>query len=122
MANIKKEINPEQVQKLAAIGCTDVEIGEIIGCSHDTLTRRFKDELITGRANGKASLRRKQYEQALSGNVAMLIWLGKQYLGQTDKQAIENTFEDFEVIIGVNNKDTRPAASAGPILGEPGTA
>lgn len=122
MPNIKKDINPEQVHKLAAIGCTDVEIGDIVGCSHDTLTRRFKDELIAGRANGKASLRRKQYEQAMSGNVAMLIWLGKQYLGQTDKQAIENTFEDFEVIIGVNNKDTKPAASAGPILGEPGTA
>jgi hypothetical protein len=55
MANIKKDINPEQVHKLAAIGCTDKEIGEIVGCSHDTLTRRFRDDLDAGRANGRAS-------------------------------------------------------------------
>ena len=86
MANRSLDINPDQVQKLAAIGCTDKEIGDIVGCSHDTLTRRFKEQLVTGRANGKASLRRKQWEIALGGNVSMLIWLGKQVLGQTDKQ------------------------------------
>lgn len=90
MANRSLDINPEQVQKLAAIGCTDKEIGEIVGCSHDTLTRRFKEQLVIGRANGKASLRRKQWEIALGGNVSMLIWLGKQVLGQSDKQTTSN--------------------------------
>lgn len=31
------------------------------------------------------SLRKKQLQIALKGNVVMLIWLGKQYLGQVDK-------------------------------------
>lgn len=99
MPNIKKDINPEQVHKLAAIGCTDKEIGEIVGCSHDTLTRRFRDELDAGRANGRASLRRKQWEIALGGNVTMLIWLGKQYLEQSDKiesKAIEDIIVSLE--------------------------
>jgi hypothetical protein len=100
MSNRKLEINPEQVQKLAAIGCTDKEIAEIVGCSHDTLTRRFKDMLIAGRATGKASLRRKQWEVALSGNVTMLIWLGKQQLGQTDKQEVKS--ETTERVIKFN--------------------
>ncbi len=31
------------------------------------------------------SLKRKQWEMAMGGNITMLIWLGKQNLGQTDK-------------------------------------
>lgn len=91
MANRSLNINPEQVRKLAGIGCTNVEIADIVGCSHDTLARRFKDELADGRSHGKASLRRKQWNVALSGNVTMLIWLGKQILGQSDKQEIVQT-------------------------------
>lgn len=98
MPNHKKDIDPDQVRKLAAIGCTDVEIGDIVGCSHDTLTRRFKDDLVLGRANGKMSLRRKQWETALGGNVTMLIWLGKQILGQADKQVIDQNITTDDII------------------------
>jgi hypothetical protein len=34
------------------------------------------------------NIRRMQLKSANGGNVAMLIWLGKQYLGQKDKQEI----------------------------------
>ena len=33
----------------------------------------------------KINLLVKQYEVAMRGNVSMLIWLGKQHLGQSDK-------------------------------------
>ena len=36
-------------------------------------------------APGNVSLRRKQFELAMNGNVTMNIWLGKQKLGQSDK-------------------------------------
>jgi hypothetical protein len=39
-------------------------------------------------------------ELALQGNVTMLIWLGKQYLGQADKQTVSGDFHhehDHEV-------------------------
>jgi hypothetical protein len=101
MANKKADVDPEQVQKLAAIGCTHQEISDIVGCSHDTLTRRFRKEIEFGRANAKASLRRKQWETALSGNVTMLIWLGKQVLGQSDKQEIT---QGGEIIIDFTSK------------------
>jgi hypothetical protein len=89
MARPPLDINTEQVKKLAAIGCTNEEIAHIVGCSHDTLARRFKDVLTAGRSVGKMSLRRKQWDVALAGNVTMLIWLGKQVLGQSDKQEIK---------------------------------
>ena len=32
----------------------------------------------------KLALRKKQWDMAMAGDVKMLIWLGKQVLGQTD--------------------------------------
>jgi hypothetical protein len=49
------------------------------------LKRKFEIFLIKGKANLKQRLKNKQIQVALGGNVVMLIWLGKQYLGQTDK-------------------------------------
>ena len=40
----------------------------------------------------KIELREKQWELAMMGNVQMLIWLGKQYLGQSDK--VDNNWEN----------------------------
>ena len=38
----------------------------------------------------KLALRKKQFDIAMQGNVQMLIWLGKQYLEQSDKQELQN--------------------------------
>ena len=78
------------VRKLASIQCTDEEIAAGLGCSQDTLARGRKREpdldaaILEGRANGRMSLRRAQYRKAMDGNPAMLIWLGKQVLGQRE--------------------------------------
>ena len=79
-------------QQLAEIGCTQDEIASIQGCSVDTLQRdqQFCGVYKKGLSNCKMSLRRKQIEVANSGNATMLVWLGKQLLGQTDKQEINH--------------------------------
>ena len=41
----------------------------------------------------KNDLKNKQWEVAMDGNVQMLIWLGKQHLGQCDKP-IDNSWFD----------------------------
>lgn len=97
MARPKKIIDWEMVKKLCAIHCTGEEIANIVDVSYDTLERHIKTEFKMGfaeyykkhSASGKMSLRRKQYEVAMAGNTSMLIWLGKQHLGQADKQEIE---------------------------------
>jgi len=43
-----------------------------------------------GMDQGRMSLRRYQWNSAEKGNVTMQIWLGKQYLGQSDKVVVDN--------------------------------
>lgn len=85
MARPKKRIDGDEVEKLAAMFCTDVEIARWFDSCDRTIRRRFRDRLDRGRSLGKMSLKRKQFELAQGGNITMLIWLGKQYLEQSDK-------------------------------------
>lgn len=80
----KKPVPAADVFKLSAIGCKDHEIADWFGVDQNTLRYNFSVELIKGRETLKQSLRRKQIEVAMSGNAVMLIWLGKNLLGQTD--------------------------------------
>lgn len=80
----KKPVPAADVFKLAAIGCKDHEIAEWFGVDQNTLRYNFSVELIKGRETLKHSLRKKQIEVAMSGNAVMLIWLGKNLLGQSD--------------------------------------
>jgi hypothetical protein len=86
-----KEIDVKNAERLALIQCTDVEMALCLGVSVDTLARRkqqdpeFAETIERGRANGKMSLRRVQWQSAQAGNATMQIWLGKQILGQRDK-------------------------------------
>src|ERR1700736_2547545 len=82
----KKFVDLELVEKLAHIQCTYGEIASTLGVSVDTLQRN-KDFAVVykrGAEGGRKSLRRMQFESANKGNVIMQIWLGKQYLGQSD--------------------------------------
>lgn len=88
MARPKKAIDDALVKKLAAIHCTMNEIAAVCECSVDTLERRFADTIKNEREKGKTSLRRYQWEAAQKGNIGMMIWLGKQYLGQADAKDI----------------------------------
>ena len=72
------------VYKLAAMGCNDREIATWFDCNEDTLRNNFSGIIAKGREDLKQSLRRAQIRLALSGNATMLIWLGKNILGQSD--------------------------------------
>lgn len=80
----QKVVDPEEVTKLAAIGCTDREIAEWIGIDQSTLRYNFNSELIKGKGQLIHSLRKAQIRTALEGNPTMLVWLGKNILGQSD--------------------------------------
>lgn len=84
MARPLKEIDENLVYELAKIHCTIPEIAACCKCSQETLRIRFGDVINQGKEEGKSSLRRAQMKAALNGNVAMLIWLGKSILGQTE--------------------------------------
>lgn len=94
MGRPKLEIDPGQVLRMAKYHCKDTEIADILGCSVDTLTRRFSAELAKGRAIRKMGIRRAQLYYALKGNATLLIWCGKQILGQVDKLEVADTTDD----------------------------
>lgn len=80
----QKPVPSADVFKLAAIGMKDIEIAEWFGIDGNTLRYNFSVELIKGRNTLCQSLRRKQIEVAMGGNPTMLIFLGKNLLGQSD--------------------------------------
>ena len=101
MARPRKPINPRQVEKLAKLGCSQAEIGSVLGCSPDTLHRRFAGALKKGNAELDISLRKKQIDVALKGRnpTTMLIWLGKQRLGQRNEPTSTSQDDQLETII-----------------------
>ena len=108
MARPKKVIDADLVRSMAEIQCTHEEIAHVVGCSVDTLTRHGFAELINkARETGKSSLRRQQYQAAMNGNPTMLIWLGKQYLGQRDKSEVETTHKNYREAIDEARRDLR---------------
>ena len=81
----RTELRKNSVEELAARGCTIEEIAGILGVNRDTLSDNFSAEVALGRNRLAERLRGKQVDLALNGSVPLLIWLGKQYLGQRDK-------------------------------------
>ena len=101
-------IDWEQVDKMCAIQCTGEEIANVLSVDYDTLASAckreqscsFSDYIKQKKSSGRMSLRRKQYTTAMDGNATMLVWLGKNWLGQTDKLETfnEHQITAFEVV------------------------
>jgi len=84
-----------QVEELGRIQSTLPELAAVLGCGLSTVKDRLQNDgefaaaYERGVEAGKSSLRRLQWKAAVGGNITMQIWLGKQYLGQTDRQMTE---------------------------------
>lgn len=87
----KKEIDQDRFEKLCGLQCTKEDICDFFGVTDKTIDawckRTYKDSFSVvfkqKRGKGKCSLRRYQFALAQK-NANMAIWLGKQYLGQSD--------------------------------------
>lgn len=97
------DVDPAQVFRVAQCHSTYEEIAFIIGCSVDTLERRFADIIKLARTQENISTRRLQFaiahgsfarfgdKRKLRGpNAEMAKWLGKQHLGQRDRVLVQN--------------------------------
>lgn len=98
-----KQIDKAQFEKLCGLQCTLEEFCCYFDCDNKTLEKwckktykmNFSDIFKIKKGNGKISLRRKQFEVAMSGNPTMLIWLGRNILNQTDKIEVDvSTIDD----------------------------
>jgi hypothetical protein len=95
----KKELDEDVIAKLSQIGCTQEEIGSVVGISARTLQRRYADLVAENKNKGKASLRKKLWEKALKGDPKLLIWLSKNELGMVDKIHTTQSVEPLPLII-----------------------
>ena len=98
MGRPRKEFSVEQFERMCEIQCTKEEIAAVFGFSEDTLERRIKEVygdtfavvFAQKREGGKESLRRAQWNTAIKKeNPIMQIFLGKNLLGQKDKQEVD---------------------------------
>jgi hypothetical protein len=119
------EINWEEFEKLCHIQATTHEIGAWFGIGHDTVELQvrehygatFTEVFQRYKGKGKVSLRRRQFQAALEGDTAMLIFLGKQYLEQADKKDITGTWKNpYEALTDdeLRREEQRLAALAEP--------
>lgn len=100
----RAQIDKTQFEKLCFLQCTQIEFEGFFNVDDVTLNRwckdtygmNFSEVFKLKRGKGKISLRRSQFQLAQT-NPTMAIWLGKQWLGQTDKQ---------EVVVSVNDDET----------------
>jgi len=85
------------VEYLLQADCSGTQIALSMGISNDTLYERTKKEKgmrfslysLKFKQKGDCLLKAKQFESAIvDKNITMQIWLGKQRLGQRDKQEI----------------------------------
>ena len=112
------ELGMELIEKLAGLMCTDEEIAAMMSDQHerisvDTLTnenngKTFAECKEKGQAQGKASLRRNQFKLS-EVNAAMAIFLGKNWLGQTDKQEVKTKLSgDGSIVFNIMPASQRP--------------
>lgn len=100
-----KKIDFDLVERLAEIQCTGEEIAGVLNIDYDTLCSRIEEKYNQSfseyhedkKGKGKSSLRRLQWKGAKSGNATMLVWLGKQYLGQKDKNELSGSIKNINV-------------------------
>ena len=90
------KFDPKEIQKLAAISCTNKEIADFLGCSEDTIERNYAGALKKGRGERNQSLRRAMWKKAMGpsgngvdGHQSSQIFLAKNILGMSDRAEIE---------------------------------
>ena len=101
------ELDPKQAKIFGYFRATYQTMAEQIGCSHDTIQREmdrensdFASEYKKGFAAMKMKLSEAQVKTAIDEhNPTLLVWLGKQYLGQKDVPDTCNENKDITVIL-----------------------
>jgi hypothetical protein len=90
MARPKRQFNEEIIQRIeemALNGCQNGTISNVLNIPNTTLVRRF-GKLLTKKRCERKELIRKNQTVLSKNNPAMAIFLGKNELGQTDRQEI----------------------------------
>lgn len=92
----KIQMDENLIYQMASKGCNDQDICSVLSniegkkISLEILRAKRSNVLEQGRASMRRRLHELQQELAGAKNPVMLIWLGKQHLGQADKVEANN--------------------------------
>lgn len=113
------------IKYMALIHCTQKEMAGVMHVDEDTLNRLIKERYGLSfsefyekySANGNMSLRRAQFKLAEAGNATMQIWLGRQWLGQMDKQEVAIAVQDDGTIAEMEKYfERKKEGASGPAM------
>lgn len=104
MGRPRKEIDIKQFENLCKLQCTETEICEWFEVCEDTLNKwcketygqTFSEIYAQKRGQGRISLRRTQWKHA-ENSASMAMFLGKQYLGQSDNTNINLSTNEIKI-------------------------
>jgi hypothetical protein len=91
----------ERIDRYLVAGASGYEVANCLGICHHSLREavrqkfgmpfvQYKQDKL---AKGDSLLKLKQFDEAMSGNISMLIWLGKVRLKQRDDLKINENFD-----------------------------
>ena len=103
------EIDQGRLEGMVTYGATCLDCANEFDCSEDTIVNFVKKTYgmnfseFSNKKQGtiRMKLRHKQIQMALEGNPVMAIFLGKQYLGQSDKV---ETKQEIDAIVSEGPK------------------
>ena len=95
----KAIIDWAKVDKMLQAHCDGVGIAGLLGIHPNVLYKACEEEKKCNfseyrqlkQSEGKELLRQKQFSVAMVGDKTMLVWLGKNYLSQSDRQEVEHS-------------------------------
>jgi len=112
-----KEIDWDKLARICQYPMKNEDIAAILDLSVDTIFRAIKKKYNISfaeykdqkQSNLRFTLLSKQIEVAKSGNVTMLIWLGKQYLDQKDKKEVSAEDGSNVIYMSYDPKKLKPS-------------
>jgi hypothetical protein len=104
----QKVVDPDEVFRMAEIGCTVEEMSHFFQVDRETLKYNFWPYIKRAEVELYRKIRLKQIEVAMSGHPTMLIFLGKVLLGQNDNPGVSNN----EQVLPWSSDDTKDSDQA----------
>lgn len=120
MARTDKPIDWDKIEFYLKAGATQKKIAQSLCISEDTLRSRVKKKYemdysvfsASLQSKGELLIEVKQFEKALSGNIQMLLWLGKIRCNQRESHItstispIQNEIDKDHIIMQLHHRIT----------------
>jgi hypothetical protein len=86
----------KQVEALSGYGVPMEQIAVLVcgGIDRDTLSKHFKDELISGKAKANVKIGQTLFQKAVGGDTTAMIWWSKTKMRWSETQVIDHTSTD----------------------------